>query len=177
MRENKMVGQERMTSLAVIYNCDSNKISMQSFQAPQSKIHVITRAILIQEEQIVLCRAKGREKFFLPGGHVENGETVKQALLRELEEELGSHEYRLGAFAGVCEGIFPTEKGIFQQEVNLLFEVHIPKGKILSKESHIEFICIDKTALGKYDVMPLGIKEGMIEWMSNEVPFFREFQK
>ncbi len=149
---------------------------MKNFRAPQSQIHVIARAILFQEENIVLCRVKGEEKFFLPGGHVENGETVKQALLRELQEEIGVYEYQIGTLAGVCEGIFSSEENTFQQEVNLLFEVHMPEGKIGSREDHIEFIHIDKASIGKHDIMPHGIKEGIIEWLGRRAPFFREFQ-
>ena len=150
---------------------------MQNFHAPQSRIHVIARAILLQDDKIVLCRVKGEEKFFLPGGHVENGETIKQALLRELEEEIGSYDYQLIAFAGVCEGIFSGEKDALQQEVNLLFEVHMSGGQIISKEDHIEFISMDRAALEECEIMPTGIKEGMLEWLDHKMPFFREFQE
>lgn len=150
---------------------------MEDFHAPQSKIHVIARAILLQGEKVILCRVKGEEKFFLPGGHVENGETIKQALVRELEEEIGSYEYRLSAFAGVCEGTFSREKGVLQQEVNILFEIHMPEGEISSKEGHIEFICIDRTILNECEIMPTGIKEGVLEWLDRKVPFFKEFQE
>lgn len=150
---------------------------MQNFHTPKSQIHVIARAILLQGEKIVLCRVKGEEKFFLPGGHVENGETVKRALLRELDEEVGSYNYQLGAFAGVCEGIFSNEKDTLQQEVNLLFEVHMSEGQIVSKEDHIEFISMDKAALDECEIMPTGIKEGILEWLDRNAPFFREFQE
>jgi 8-oxo-dGTP pyrophosphatase MutT (NUDIX family) len=40
---------------------------------------------------LVLClsRKDNPLKFSMPGGHVEEGETVKQGLTREIEEELG----------------------------------------------------------------------------------------
>ncbi|MEI8103685.1 MAG: hypothetical protein WCG84_02135 [Candidatus Moraniibacteriota bacterium] len=46
---------------------------MQTFFVLQSKIHPIVRAILLQGDKMVLCRAKGNARFFLPGGHIENG--------------------------------------------------------------------------------------------------------
>lgn len=149
--------------------------NMKKFHVPKSKIHVIARAILFQGDDIVLCRPKGKKWLFLPGGHVENGETVRQALVRELEEEIGSHDYQLGSFAGVCEGIFSRGNDILQQEVNFLFEVHMPEGEINSNESHIEFIPANIAALKNYDIMPAGTRELLINWIDRKSICFNEF--
>jgi nucleoside triphosphatase len=68
---------------------------------------------------MVLCRSNGKEKFFLPGGHIEGGELVEEALMRELKEELGITECENIMFAGVCDGVFPRDREheIFQHEV------------------------------------------------------------
>ena len=47
------------------------------------------RAIIEQDGKILIIRVNDADYYHLPGGHVEIGETSKNALLRELEEETG----------------------------------------------------------------------------------------
>ncbi|MCE2612840.1 NUDIX domain-containing protein [Flavobacteriaceae bacterium D16] len=44
--------------------------------------------ILIENKRILCVRSKDKELFYLPGGKRESGETDKQTLLREIQEEL-----------------------------------------------------------------------------------------
>lgn len=41
------------------------------------------------EKKVLLAQAIGEKNTFLPGGHIEFGESAKDALVREIEEELG----------------------------------------------------------------------------------------
>ena len=68
-------------------------------------IEIIARGVCVQEGKILLCRAKGGATTYLPGGHVEFGETGRQALVREVEEEMGV-DAETGAFLGVVENAF-----------------------------------------------------------------------
>lgn len=51
-------------------------------------IEVISRAVLLNKKKILVCKDKKNKNYFLPGGHVEFGEFSKDALLRELKEEV-----------------------------------------------------------------------------------------
>lgn len=44
--------------------------------------------IIIADRKLLFTRAEGKEVFIDPGGQIEPGETAKQALVRELQEEL-----------------------------------------------------------------------------------------
>ena len=62
---------------------------------------------------------------FLPGGHVEFGESAKDALVREIDEELGI-TCTVGKFLGLVEHKW-MNKGVLNCEINQVFEVHSKK--------------------------------------------------
>jgi nucleoside triphosphatase len=61
------------------------KMTRQQYPEP-----TVGALVFNQEGKIFLMKSyKWRNKFVLPGGHVELGETLKQALKREIKEETG----------------------------------------------------------------------------------------
>ncbi|MHB1395098.1 MAG: NUDIX domain-containing protein [Clostridia bacterium] len=52
------------------------------------KFHMIVRAVIISDYHILLAHQKGADNTFLPGGHIEIGESAVAALKREVREEL-----------------------------------------------------------------------------------------
>ena len=52
-------------------------------------IETIARGVCVRGGKVLLCRAKGGATTYLPGGHIEFGETGRKALVREIKEELG----------------------------------------------------------------------------------------
>lgn len=53
-----------------------------------SKIIKRAGGILIKDKKVLICKANNQDFYLLPGGSVDAGETVTQALVRELSEEL-----------------------------------------------------------------------------------------
>jgi len=147
---------------------------MPYFKPSKSSIHLIARAFLVEGEKVVLCRVKGKDWFFLPGGHIENGEPAATALLRELNEEIGPNDYYISSFIGICENIFSLDEKTLQHEVNMIFKVDLGADfKIAGLEDDIEFITVKKKELGKIAVQPAALKEGVLGWMATEKIFFR----
>ena len=114
-------------------------------------IEVIARGVCIRGGKILLCRAKGGATTYLPGGHVEFGETGREALVREVKEELGI-DAGTGAFLGVVENSF-QQHGKPHAEVNLVYELTLPADAAAqSQEDWIEFEWRDVTDLD--DLLP-----------------------
>lgn len=50
---------------------------------------MISRALILDNDKVLLIHRfkDGREYFVLPGGHIEDGETEEETLIREIKEE------------------------------------------------------------------------------------------
>ena len=148
---------------------------MTIFQGPKSHIHSIARGLLVRGGEIILCRVKNAEWFFLPGGHIEDGESARATLLRELHEEIGASDYKITSFIGVCENIFPLEDDVSQHEINIIFKVDVPQEvQMNTKEDHIEFVNISVNDLKNYKILPAALKDGVLEWLKDGKPFLKE---
>ena len=100
-------------------------------------IEIIARGVCVQDGKILLCKAKGGATTYLPGGHVEFGETGRQALVREIKEELGL-DAQAGAFLGVVENAF-LQHGKPHAEINLVYALSLAEGETTAQEDWIEF--------------------------------------
>ena len=88
-----------------------------------NSLEVIARGVCVMDGQILLCFGRKSGIAYLPGGHIDFGETGRQALVREIEEEMGLAS-RAGRFLGCCEHAF-VQNGEQKAEVNLVFELAV----------------------------------------------------
>ena len=87
------------------------------------KWRISAYGLLIQKSEILLCENQLNHQFALPGGAVELGETIKEALTREFLEETGKN-IQIIQFLGFKERYFhfdPTQETF--QSLQLFFEV------------------------------------------------------
>ena len=99
-----------------------------------------------------------RGKWEIPGGGVEFGETFKQAIIREIKEEVGV-EIKVVELLGICDHIIPDEK---QHWVSPTYICTITKGtpKIVEPEKCAaigwftleEAETLDLSIVTKYDI-------------------------
>lgn len=123
-------------------------------------IEFIARGLAIRDGRVLLCRNVKHGYYFLPGGHVEFGETAGDAIVREFKEESGS-TVACGPAALVAEHLFERKKGPCH-EVNVVFHVELHGVEIKSLESKIEFEWVDLAQLNELDLRPTSIKAWLI---------------
>lgn len=115
-------------------------------------IETIARGVAVKDGKILLCRAKGGKTSYLPGGHIEFGETGREALVREIREELGV-ESQTGAFLGVVENSF-LQHGKPHAEINLVYELILDGLPDRAQEDWIAFEWVPLAELSAAHVLP-----------------------
>lgn len=121
----------------------------------------IARALITRHDRILLCRNKGRDYSFFPGGHIEAGETPVVALVREMEEEAGLQLMNIQFVAEVPHGYEVGEERY--EEVNYLFQADIGADEVTSREDHLDFFWIPRTEFGETRVLPMSIKSMVVD--------------
>lgn len=131
---------------------------------------IIARAVIRRDGQLLVVRQRTKSWSFLPGGHVEPGEGVEAALVRELGEELGT-EATIAGFRGAVEHGY-TEDGTTHHEINLVFEAAITDAEPVSQEDHLEFHWLPLDQLVEADVRPGALKNALVTAGDGCTPFW-----
>ena len=119
----------------------------------EKHIETIARGVCIIDGKVLLCLPKDRSYAYLPGGHIEFGETGREALVREMKEETGL-DATAGELLGVVESQF-VQKGERHCEINLIYEMKVEKLKVEKLKSMEDWICFDWVSCDKIDSVNL----------------------
>ncbi len=125
----------------------------------QNIIEIIVRVIFKKDNKILLCKSNEQGHYFLPGGHVEFGDTLETTVYKEMNEELGLEKEDIQdiQFIKFFENTYGSETNTFQ-EINFVFEGKIKSGiEVESKEEHISFEWVDENSLSDVNLLPKGI--------------------
>ncbi|MFM8453572.1 MAG: NUDIX domain-containing protein [Gammaproteobacteria bacterium] len=142
-----------------------------------NNIHVLSRAVILDQESILLCKTTdlALNFYFLPGGHVEHGESVEASLLRELLEETGA-TCKIKRFLGCLEYSFePRYSSIcHNHEYNFIFEAESEALKndraIPQLEAHIELLWMPFNQLSTIDFRAKPLLELIPCWLKSKSP-------
>ena len=139
----------------------------------KNHIQVIARAVIVDDGHVLLtCGTNGTDTYtYLPGGHVELGETSSGALMRELYEEIGITDGEIRQFLGIHECRWHNRKGKLEHEINFVFTVHVPgfsrHQTPLSQESHIAFIWVPLNELASVNLVPVAMRTQLAHMLNN----------
>jgi len=74
--------------------------------------------ILNSEAEVLICKSnKWNQKYVIPGGHIEAGESMEEALIREVKEETGLDVFEI-ELLGINESIYSES---FQNKKHFIF--------------------------------------------------------
>jgi ADP-ribose pyrophosphatase YjhB (NUDIX family) len=132
--------------------------------------HILARSIIMDNDYILVAKAKNADNTFLPGGHLELNEDLKKTLQREIFEEIGINCI-VGEYIGCIEvqwndnEIDPKRESVINQSIDHIFIINgISKQMtIKSKENHFDFYWNNNLALkGEVVVLPRYCIRGLI---------------
>ncbi|MBI4132280.1 MAG: NUDIX domain-containing protein [Candidatus Sungbacteria bacterium] len=135
---------------------------------------ILVRAVILHRGKILLCWLKDFSFYFLPGGHVESGESVRRALTRELREELRA-SVRSQKVIGVVENIWKDGRKK-RHELNVVSLVKINRHDATTPLRHIEFHWIEVAKLARKRVLPYALKKSIQRWLKDR-KFFWAWQR
>lgn len=149
------------------------KITKKRSKNMNKNIHILSRAVIIDENHILLCKTVDRPNnfYFLPGGHVEHGESCETALIRELIEETGQNA-EIKRFLGCLEYSFEPgySSHCHNHEYNFVFEARSDNLKRVAEipqlEDHIIFVWIPLIGLTEIDFRAEPFKELLPKWLA-----------
>jgi 8-oxo-dGTP diphosphatase len=127
-------------------------------------IEFIVRGVLIHNARLLVCTNLKRGYHYLPGGHVEFGESAHDALAREFVEETGL-KLAVGRLLLAAEERF-HDGDRQRHELNLVFHVeHLGQlPSVQSLESAIGFEWLSADSLRNADFRPAAIKAWLLSW-------------
>lgn len=97
------------------------------------------RAVILRERQLLLLRKAyedGSERYVLPGGAQDSGETLTDALQRECREEIGT-EVTVSGLLYLADYFKPrtAQPDVIRQQLELLFLCEVP-GDYVAQNGH-----------------------------------------
>ena len=104
---------------------------MISFEKDGVRFGLRTVAVIIDSDRILLFHVEGSDFWALPGGRVEIGEDSRQALTREMQEEL-ELDVCVERLLWVTERLL-EHKGIRHRGVELYYFVKLPEDAVLRR--------------------------------------------
>ena len=132
------------------------------------EIELLVRAVIEDNGCFLIAHTKGANNTYMPGGHVEAGESLKHALVRELKEELGL-DVEVDRYLGAIEHAW-VDGGGNNHEISHFFQVtssgadedRPPK----SLEHHVEFSWLFPSEFAEKNLQPAPLRQLIANLMS-----------
>jgi 8-oxo-dGTP diphosphatase len=132
---------------------DSAAIDPRLPQIDDCLYRISIKAVIIQNRKLLLVHERDDEWWSVPGGGIDYGETVEQAIRRELSEELGVDPQDVHYDASsLFLQIGAVVNGV--PRANLFYRVHVPVEAIKLTEHVIEHKWCSATEIAELYTSP-----------------------
>jgi ADP-ribose pyrophosphatase YjhB (NUDIX family) len=143
--------------------------------APQpNAIKVAVSAVVLDDAgRILMIRRTDNDRYAIPGGGLEAGETVSEAVVREVLEETGVRVAvadLVGVFSNP-EHVIAYDDGEVRQEFSICFRARPTGGSLRTSEESKEVLWVDPGELDSLDVHP-SIKLRIEQGLKTAKPYF-----
>ena len=91
---------------------------------PRTYSRKAARAVVINDDEILLIYTKRYDDYTLPGGGVDENEPIKEALIRELHEETGAKNIEIVSEFGIYEEYRPYHYEAYDQ-MHMLSHIYV----------------------------------------------------
>lgn len=86
------------------------------------RLKIRVNGIVLKENKVLVIKSKNNSSYYLPGGHIELGEDSKQAVSREMLEELGT-EVVIKEKIAIAENFYLDKCGKEVHEISFYYVV------------------------------------------------------
>ncbi len=136
-------------------------------------IHNIARGVCRRDDSVLLAWHKKQQYYFLPGGHVEVGESSAAALVREIMEELGL-AVTCGDFLLLFEHAWKNGEEL-QHELTSVFDMELvdADAELESRVDHLEFRWVPVAEITTVKFLPGELRDPVVYAVTGKsVPHF-----
>jgi mutator protein MutT len=122
--------------------------------------HIGIKAVIVNEGKALVLRDATRYKGIdLPGGKIDQGEAIDQALSRELREELGLEQFKISDILHAQERPDYNKNGV--KLMLIFYRVDAEVGEISLSDEHTSFEWISKGDLDNLKFRNEGVREAI----------------
>ena len=145
-------------------------MTISSLENLDPSIRNAVRALIVRDESVLLLRKEGGgqgERFALPGGAQDPGETLVEALARECQEEIGT-QVEIGDLLTVADYFKQrdTQPPSTRHLLEFLFSCHVPDDYVPQNGHHpdkhqIEVVWVRLSDLDQLMLFPRSLSKSL----------------
>ena len=139
------------------------------------RVNLRVGAIVSQEDKILICRMRHLDWWFLPGGRIKVNESSRQALKRELHEEIGD-SFEVGTPFLCSENFFELNGDCFH-EFCTYYNVQWLGPAMFEQDEDVKevFAWITREEVAQIDLRPAFLKSYIMNPSANlELVIYRD---